>query len=230
MSVKIDNDKVFQLVKELSKELNKGNLSHNERKSLETEINNLKKGMYDYENNISYNKYLNETKMILEEYNKVASNKSKGVIIFRNIKETEDETIVHKRVKIIQEYLNVSKKHIRLEIIHKSLPKVLVDEKVYISVHNGLYYSIKPNGLHKKSRLMHKGICINLPVEDGILPYKKGYSLTAVPVAITISILPPVPTVSKSRSTPITACAPIERAWASISFNEVARASCITRS
>ncbi len=110
---------------ELTKELNKGNLSCNEKKSLETDINNLKKGMYDYENNISYNKYLSETELILEEYNKVASNKSKGVVIFRNIKETEDETIVHKRVKIIQEYLNVSKKHIRLEIIHKSLPKVL---------------------------------------------------------------------------------------------------------
>jgi hypothetical protein len=110
---------------ELTKELNKGNLSHNERKSLDNEINNLKKGMYDYQNNVSLTTYISDTKPILEKYNKVASNKSKGVIIFRNIKETEDEEIVSKRIKIIQEYLNVAKKHIRLEISHKFVNKIV---------------------------------------------------------------------------------------------------------
>jgi len=63
--------------------------------------------------------------------------------------------------KFMKEYSDIKPKKTDAEIEEenknkkkkeKSLPKVLVDEKVYISVHNGLYYSIKPNGLHKKTK------------------------------------------------------------------------------
>jgi hypothetical protein len=109
----------------ITKKIDIGDITFNEKCSLESEINNLKKGMYDYQNNISYNNYYNETKDILNEYNKVASNKSKGVIIFHKIKEEEDEEIIKKRVKIIQDYLDIAKKYIKIEIIHKKPNKFI---------------------------------------------------------------------------------------------------------
>lgn len=140
-SVGIIQEKIIQL----TSEIDKGSLSYNERRSLENEINNLKKGMYDYENNISYNNYISETKDLLIEYNKVASNKSKGVVIFRAIKETEKQEVIEKRIKIIQDYFKIAKNYIRLEITHKTTTKVLCPlcnldlAKIQVEEDMGLY-------------------------------------------------------------------------------------------
>jgi hypothetical protein len=109
----------------ITKKIDIGNITFNEQRSLESEINNLKKAMYDYENNISYNNYLEQIKDLLTEYNKVASNKSKGVIIFHKIKEEEDDKIIQKRVQIIQKYLEIAKNYIRIEMVYKSPHKFL---------------------------------------------------------------------------------------------------------
>jgi hypothetical protein len=120
-SVGIIQEKIIDLIKDLDAE----KISHNEYKTLETQINTLKKAMYDYDKNISYNKYLKDVEKILYEYNKVASNKSKGVVVFYKIKENESSEIIEKRLRIIQEYLNIAKNHIRLEITHKIHVKIL---------------------------------------------------------------------------------------------------------
>lgn len=120
-SIGIIDEKIIHLIKELDTE----KISHNEYKSLETQINNLKKAMYDYKHNITYIKYMNDVENILQEYNKVASNKSKGVVVFYKIKDVEEPETIVKRLKIIQEYLNIAKNHIRLEIIQKIQIKIL---------------------------------------------------------------------------------------------------------
>jgi len=109
----------------LTKKIDFGNITYNEQRSLETEINNLKKAMYDYENNISYNLYYDTVKDLLKEYNKVASNKSKNVIIFHKTKDEEDEEKIKKRIYIIQKYLDIAKDYIRVEIIYKAPNKFI---------------------------------------------------------------------------------------------------------
>lgn len=112
-------------INELKSEMDSDKITFNEYRSMESESEILKKSLEDYENNISYNKYLNESKDVLEEYNKVASNKSKGVVIFCKIKDEEDEGIVKKRLKVIQDYLEIAKNHIKLEITHKIPIKII---------------------------------------------------------------------------------------------------------
>ena len=51
-SIGIIDERIIHLIKELDTE----KISHNEYKSLEKQINNLKKAMYDYKHNITYTK------------------------------------------------------------------------------------------------------------------------------------------------------------------------------
>jgi len=120
-SIGIIQEEIIRITTQLESE----NLTYNDKRALETEINTLKKSMYDYENNVSFNKYLNDSKHLLDAYNQVASNKSKGVVIFCKIKEEENSDVIKKRLKIIHDYLEVAKNHIRLEITQK-LPNRLI--------------------------------------------------------------------------------------------------------
>lgn len=95
------------------------NRPENEIKIINREIKKLRNIISDYENKTSYHKYISESTELLKEYNKVASNASKGVIFFKKQAEKEDEAIVNHRLYLIREYIDVAKKYIKLEISHK---------------------------------------------------------------------------------------------------------------
>jgi hypothetical protein len=99
----------------------------NEVKIINKEIKKLQTIVKDYENKVSYNKYISDSAKLLEDYNKVASNASKGVVFFRKHTEKEDDTLVNHRLYIIREYIDVAKKYIRLEINHKMANKTTCD-------------------------------------------------------------------------------------------------------
>lgn len=90
----------------------------NEIKEIEAEIKELEITLDDYINYKSYNTYINSTKTLLEEYLKVASNKSKGLVILNKGREKESIELIRKRLKIIHEYLEIAKKYIQIEITH----------------------------------------------------------------------------------------------------------------
>ena len=99
----------------------------NEVKIINKEIKKLQSIINDYENNISYNKYISESAHLLEEYNKVASNASKGVVFFKKQAEKEDKSIITHRLYIIREYIDVAKNYIRLKLNHKMDNKTTCD-------------------------------------------------------------------------------------------------------
>lgn len=99
--------------------------SINEIRTMKEDLEEINKKINDYTNNFSLNVYLKESQDLINEYNKVASNRSKGVIIFKKSKEVENPEIIEHRLKIIQEYLEVAKNYINLEITHKVNIKVL---------------------------------------------------------------------------------------------------------
>ncbi len=131
----------------------------NEIKILRQDLNRYQENLNDYQNNISYNIYMKKVKNILEDYNKVASNKSKGIVFFKKTKEKEDEQVVKKRLTIIREYLDIAKEYIRLEIVHKMFIKNLcpgchVDlSKTYIDEESGL--CVCPECGYEKESISH---------------------------------------------------------------------------
>jgi len=111
-------------IKKYENDINPDEKTINEIKEIENQISVLKKLIDDYTHKRSYNKYLSLTKNLIEEYATVATNKSKGVIIFKQSKEKENPEIVEKRLKIIRHYLDIAKDYIRLEIIHHQTNKI----------------------------------------------------------------------------------------------------------
>lgn len=93
--------------------------SENEVKIIEQEIRKLESIVLDYKEKKSYNQYLNETKYYLDEYNKVASNTSKGIVFFKKVQAKEDESLIKRRLYLIREFLDIAKNYIKLEINHK---------------------------------------------------------------------------------------------------------------
>lgn len=91
----------------------------NEIKEIEHQIKVLKNSLDDYIHKKSLTTYISLTEKLLIEYNEVASNKSKGVVIFKKAKEKEPPDILDKRLKVIRQYLDIAKDYIRLEIVHK---------------------------------------------------------------------------------------------------------------
>lgn len=91
----------------------------NEIRAIKEDIQILSDKIQDYKNNISLNVYKQASEKLLENYNRVASDKSKGVIIFKQVKNVESKELINYRLKIISDYLEIAKKYINLEITRK---------------------------------------------------------------------------------------------------------------
>lgn len=146
-------------IKNLKVSLNNATKTINEIRSINEEISSLSEKIKDYENNISLNEYLNRSRELLQSYNKVASNKSKGVVIFIKNKEVEDPKIISQRLKIIEKYLEIAKHYITLEIIHKTDNKVTcpgcdIDlSNIFIDEESGL--CVCPNCGYERESITH---------------------------------------------------------------------------
>ena len=131
----------------------------NEIKLIHQQVEKLKAKIYDYENKISLKKYLNDSKPLLEKYNKVASNSSKGIVYFLKNKEKEDNHIVNYRLKVIRDFLDVAKDYIRLEVSQKLMMKFNCPgcgmdlSNIFIDEDSGL--SVCPSCGHEKESISH---------------------------------------------------------------------------
>lgn len=90
----------------------------NDIKYINEDIQVISNKIDDYENKISYKEYISEVEPLLRRYNLVASNQSKGIIVFKKMSFENDE-VVKERLKIIKEFLDIAKNYIKLDIIHK---------------------------------------------------------------------------------------------------------------
>jgi hypothetical protein len=131
----------------------------NEIKMIYLQVDKLKIKIHDYENKISYTKYIKQVTPLLEKYNKVASNDSKGVIFFIKNKEKEEEDIINYRLRIIRDYLELSKDYIRLELNQKFNSKVacmgceLDLTNIFVDEDSGL--SVCPSCGYEKESISH---------------------------------------------------------------------------
>jgi hypothetical protein len=91
----------------------------NDIRKIKNDIKEYQQKINDYTNNISQNEYEEKVKDILEDYGTVASNNSKGLIIFKKKVEEDSKEKIEYRLKLIRNYLDKAKDYIRLEIIHK---------------------------------------------------------------------------------------------------------------
>jgi len=149
-------DQFKQQLDELYDSTNDSSKPDNEIKLIFQQIEKLKIKIDDYENKTSYNEYINGVNSLLDKYNKVASNDSKGVVFFIKNKEKEADNIVNYRLRIIRDYLDIAKNYIRLEISQKLNLKVTCPgcgmdlSKIFIDEFSGL--SICPScGYEKES-------------------------------------------------------------------------------
>ena len=99
--------------------IGKHSFSINEVKKMKNEIKILKEQIYDYEHDISLNEYRKVALPIIEEYNKVASHKSKGFVVFKKKVEEESKEKIDYRLQIIRQYLDHAREYIQIEMIHK---------------------------------------------------------------------------------------------------------------
>jgi hypothetical protein len=106
-------------IDDLEKSISNNDFLENEITNLKEELKTYKDVLYDYENKISYNKYITESKYYIEEYNKIASNKSKNIVFFLKSNDKESPELIEKRLQIIKEYLKLCNNYIRLDITHK---------------------------------------------------------------------------------------------------------------
>lgn len=119
-------------------------LNLNDIRKIRKDIEELETKIQDYENEISFKEYSNKVELLLKEYEKVASNSSKGLVVFKKKAEEDSEDKIKYRLKIIQDYLEYAKDYIRLEITHKISMKALCPvckldfSNIYIDEFSGL--------------------------------------------------------------------------------------------
>ena len=119
-------------------------LNLNDVRKIKQEIEEYNSQILDYENDTSLKKYQEGSKDLLQAYSEVASNSSKGLVIFKKKVEEDSKEKVDYRLNIIQKYLECAKDFIRLEIVHKVPIRAMCQNcgidlsKVYIDDYCGL--------------------------------------------------------------------------------------------
>lgn len=119
-------------------------LNLNDIRKIKNDIADYNKRIHDYTNEVSEKEYEEKVKPILDDYGKVASNISKGLVIFKKKLEEESKEKIEYRLKLIRDYLHIAKDYIRLEIVHKISIKAtcpicdLDFSKVYLDEDSGL--------------------------------------------------------------------------------------------
>jgi hypothetical protein len=94
-------------------------LNLNDIRQIKSEIKEFMTKIDDYDNEKSKKEYESKVLALLEEYKKVASNSSKGLVIFKKKVEEDSREKINYRLKIIRDYIEAAKDYIRLEITHK---------------------------------------------------------------------------------------------------------------
>ena len=134
-------------------------LNSNDIRKIKNEIKEYTQRVYDYENKITKTEYETKIKDVLIAYTEVASNSSKGLVVFK--KKVEDDLIekIETRLRLIQDYLEIAKDYIRLEIIHKVNNKAICPickfdlTKSYIDEYSGL--NICPDCGYERESISH---------------------------------------------------------------------------
>jgi hypothetical protein len=140
-------------------ELESKTLNSNDIRKIKNEIKEYTRRVNDYENQISKKEYDSKVKDILTAYTEVASNSSKGLVVFKKKIEEESPEKINKRLSLIQDYLEIAKDYIRLEIIHKVTVKATCPicgfdlTKSYIDEYSGL--SICPECGYERESISH---------------------------------------------------------------------------
>ena len=98
----------------LEEKLNNEELNLVEINKIKTKIEKNNEFINDYINGISWKKYINKAKPILEKYIPLASDEIKGIINI-NTEIIEDKEIIEKRLVLIELYLNVASKYIEID-------------------------------------------------------------------------------------------------------------------
>ena len=152
-------NRIRDIIDDLTKSLSDRTKPDNEIKLIRQDIIKLESSFNDYFNNISLNLYKEKTNELLINYTKVASNKSKGIIYFKKIKEQENENLVKERLSIIRKYLDIAKEYIKLDIVHKlylkaTCPSCGTDLNSFF-VEDDLGMTICPNCGHERESISH---------------------------------------------------------------------------
>jgi hypothetical protein len=119
-------------------------LNVNDTRKIKNEIKEYTRRVEDYENQISRKEYETKIKDILAAYTEVASNSSKGLVVFKKKVEEDSKEKIDIRLCLIQDYLEIAKEYIRLEIIHKITMKAVCPickydmTKSYVDDYSGL--------------------------------------------------------------------------------------------
>lgn len=97
--------------------LNDKSLNIIELKDKQNRINTIDYDISDIKNGISWKEYVKKAKPLLESYLPISSNESRGIINISIFKQKEeDNEILTKRHKIINEYLELARNYIKLNI------------------------------------------------------------------------------------------------------------------
>jgi hypothetical protein len=119
-------------------------LNLNDVRKIKREIEEYNSKIRDYDNQKSFKEYESKVSVLLEEYKKVASNSSKGLVVFKKKVEEDSREKIEYRLKIIRDYLEAAKDYIRIEIIHKVPVKAICPicdtdlSKTFVDDYSGL--------------------------------------------------------------------------------------------
>jgi hypothetical protein len=88
-------------------------LNLNDIRQIKSEIKEFMTKIDDYDNEKSKKEYESKVLALLEEYKKVASNSSKGLVIFKKKVEEDSREKINYRLKIIRDYIEAAKDYIK---------------------------------------------------------------------------------------------------------------------
>jgi hypothetical protein len=79
----------------------------------------LVKQITDIESHKLWSEYISSAAPVLNSYEPLASDETKGIVSLDNKSNPEPTHIVDKRIDLIKQYLDIAKKYIKLDIVHK---------------------------------------------------------------------------------------------------------------
>jgi len=93
-----------------------------DRCDFQMKIENLEKFISDYNSGNSWKEYIEKVYPLLIAYMPLASKESKGVITYGK-KQKDPQDVIEKRLSIIEDYLEIAKKYINVDVTWNGIPK-----------------------------------------------------------------------------------------------------------